>query len=429
MSSIPTTPFSTTDITLDHSWRWRHLLRAPHRLAFAAAMVVLMATSIWWAITLSARLGWVSDWPLVASPTLAHGTMMTFGFLPLFFMGFLNTAGPRWLGVKEPSARDIVWPVSFQLSGWLLWVAGSLISPTVMIAGGTIAWFGLTWAYRNFGRLARKSTANDQTHGRAVLTAGYVGAASLALLIIAFALDQYVLARAALLTGFWGFIAVAFVTVAHRMIPFFTASAVPMVTVWRPYWVLYLLVAALAANLIPIWMQALGMESSVIDVSVNFWLLVSGLIVIWLAIAWGLIKAVSNRLLVMLHIGFVWLGLSFLLVSVGHFWSWTTGTPDWSLGALHATTMGFVGSLTMAMITRVSCGHSGRPLKADGLMWTLFLLLQAIVVLRISADMTMSVWSLRLLSAASIGWTAIFMVWGIRLLSWYGKPRRDNQPG
>lgn len=300
------------------------------------------------------------------------------------------------------------------------------------MAGGTIAWFGLAWAYRNVGRLVRKSTANDQTRGRAVLTAGYVGAASLAMLIIAFALDQYVLSRAALLTGFWGFIAVTFVTVAHRIIPFFTVSAVPMVTVWRPYWVLYLLVAALAANLIPIWTQALGMESSVIEVSVNFWLLVSGLIVTWLAIARGLIKAISNRLLVMLHIGFVWLGLSFLLVSVGHFWSWTTGTPDWSLGALHATTMGFVGSLTMAMIARVSCGHSGRPLKADGFMWTLFLLLQAFLVLRISADMNMSaisIWSLHLLSAASIGWTLIFTVWGIRLLSWYGKPRRDNQPG
>ncbi|HEY7804385.1 MAG TPA: NnrS family protein [Orrella sp.] len=122
-------------------------------------------------------------------------------------------------------------------------------------------------------------------------------------------------------------------------------------------------------------------------------------------------------------------GSSFLLVSVGHFCSWTTDTADWSLGALHATTMGFVESLTMAMITRVSYGHSGRPLQADGLMWALFLLLQAVVVLRISADITQSIGSLWLLTAASTGWTLIFMVWGFRLLTWYGKPRQDNQPG
>lgn len=173
----------------------------------------------------------------------------------------------------------------------------------------------------------------------------------------------------------------------------------------------------------------MGLDSAVLEVSVNFWLLVSGLIIIWLAIVWGLLKAVSNRLLMMLHIGFAWLGLSFLLASIGHFWSWTTGTPDWSLGALHATTMGFVGSLTVAMITRVSCGHSGRALRADGLMWALFLGLQGIVLLRIAGDLTQTIWSLRLVWTASIGWTLIFVVWGVRLLSWYGKPRKDNQPG
>ena len=426
MSSIP---ISAAGVAADPNWRWRHLLRAPHRLAFAAAMLVLMLTSAWWAMTLSARLGWVSHWPLVVSPTLAHGTMMTFGFLPLFFMGFLNTAGPRWLGVKEPGAHDILWPVGLQLVGWTLWVVGSLTAVYVMMAGGVVALAGLGLSYQQLSKLVSRSKANDRTHGKSVMVAGWVGVASLALLLVAIGSDEYGLARAALLTGLWGFIAATFVTVAHRMIPFFTASAVPMVTVWRPYWVLYLLLAALATNLMPVWAQTMGLDSAVLEVSVNFWLLVSGLIVIWLSIVWGLLKAVSNRLLMMLHIGFAWLGLSFLLASVGHFWSWTTGTPDWSLGALHATTMGFVGSLTVAMITRVSCGHSGRPLRADGLMWALFLGLQVIVLLRIAGDLTQTIWSLRLLWAASIGWTLIFVVWGVRLLTWYGKPRKDNQPG
>jgi len=410
-------------------WHLRHLMRAPHRLAFAAAVIVLLLTSLWWAITLSARLGWIDTWSLQVSPTLAHGTMMTFGFLPLFFMGFLNTAGPRWLAVAEPSAQQILLPVSLQVTGWILWIIGTMTALSVMVVGGVVALFGLTIAYLQFGRFVLKSQANDQIHARTILVAGWIGVASLLVLLTALSLDQYGVARVAILTAFWGFIAATFVTVAHRMIPFFTASAVPMVTVWRPCWILYLLLTGLFANLIPTWMQAVGIQSSVVEVSANFWLLVSGLIVIWLAIAWGLFKAVSNRLLVMLHIGFAWLGVSFLLVAVSHLWSWTTGTADWSLGALHATTMGFVGSLTMAMITRVSCGHSGRPLRADALMWSLFLLLQVIVLLRIGADTTHSIWSLRLLSVASIGWTLIFMIWGLRLVGWYGKPRQDNQPG
>lgn len=174
--------------------------------------------------------------------------MMTFGFLPLFFMGFLNTAGPRWLGVKEPSAHDILWPVGLQLLGWTLWVAGSITAAIVMMAGGVVALVGLALAYRQFTKLVNRSKANDRTHSKSMMVGGWVGVASLALLLVAVGIDEYGLARAALLTGLWGFIAATFVTVAHRMIPFFTASAVPMVTVWRPYWVLYLLLVALAGK-------------------------------------------------------------------------------------------------------------------------------------------------------------------------------------
>ena len=49
------------------------------------------------------------------------------------------------------------------------------------------------------------------------------------------------------------------------------------------------------------------------------------------------------------------------------------------LGTLHAMTMGFLGSV---MVTRVSTGHSGRPLVADNVAWSAFLALQLAVVLR-----------------------------------------------
>ena len=52
---------------------------------------------------------------------------------------------------------------------------------------------------------------------------------------------------------------------------------------------------------------------------------------------------------------------------------------------MHAVTIGGLGSLMLAMVTRVSCGHSGRPLVADNLVWALFWLLQATALLRIAA--------------------------------------------
>lgn len=376
-----------------------------------------------------ARFGWISHWPLKTSATLSHSVLMTYGFLPLFFLGFIQTAGPRWLGVQPSSVKSLVPVVLLQLIGWLLWLTGSVIGPWLQIVGGWLACSGLCWAYSQFGKLVSRSQASDRTHARALLFGGWVGIVSLAGMLAALQFDQYGLAKAALLTGLWGFIGTTFVSVAHRMIPFFTASAVPMVTVWRPYWILYFMLTALAVSIIPIWTQQLSIQWPLIEIFTNFWLMVSGLVIVWLALIWGLMKALSNKLLIMLHIGFVWLGLSFLLVSVGHFWSWVSGNTYWGLGAIHATTMGFFGSLTMAMVTRVSCGHSGRPLRADALMWWLFVTLEIVIVIRIAADILRSDWSYFLLVAASIGWSAVILTWAIRLLGWYGKPRKDHQPG
>ena len=85
----------------------------------------------------------------------------------------------------------------------------------------------------------------------------------------------------------------------------------------------------------------------------------------WLALRWGLVQSLKIRLLAMLHIGFVWLGLAFVLGGASQWLGLVSGAPVLGLGALHALSMGCLGSLMLAMVTRVSCGHSGHALVAD----------------------------------------------------------------
>ena len=93
---------------------------------------------------------------------------------------------------------------------------------------------------------------------------------------------------------------------------------------------------------------------------------------------------------------------------------------------MHAMTMGFLGSLLLAMVTRVSSGHSGRPLVADNRVWAVFCLLQVAVLVRIAASLPhMPGWGLAL--AASL-WALLMALWGGRLLVWYGQPRADGRP-
>jgi uncharacterized protein involved in response to NO len=90
--------------------------------------------------------------------------------------------------------------------------------------------------------------------------------------------------------------------------------------------------------------------------------------------------------------------------------------------------MGCLASLMMAMVTRVSCGHSGRALVADRLVWSLFWLLQTATLLRLAAatQAALAVW---LLLPAALLWAGVMAVWGLRQAGWYGRLRADGRPG
>lgn len=416
----------------DRRWHLHHLLLAPHRLSFFLAMGVLVSAGGWWALVQFSRVNAMWGLPYAVSPSLVHAAVMTFGFIPLFFSGFLFTAGPKWLGVQALAARQLQVPLLLQAAGWLLWMAGGHLAWPLAVAGVLMAWTGLSWVTWRFWRLIRLSDAEDRLHALTIGTACLVGCLSLAGLVGGLLLEAPAVARASVLTGLWGFVVVVYVTVAHRMIPFFTSSAMPFVAAWRPFWVLWLMLAAAAMEVLAVWVELDGpLQGSAATV----WMLVrgifelaAGVVLLWLAWAWGLVQSLRNRLLAMLHIGFVWLGLAFVLGGGAQWLGLWAGAPVLALGSLHALTMGCLASLMFAMVTRVSCGHSGRALVADGIAWALFWLLQGAAVLRIAAAALPSHASALLLLTALL-WSGLTAVWAVRLGSWYGRLRADGRPG
>ena len=409
-------------------WHWRHLLLAPHRLGFFTAMVVLAAASSWWAAVQLQRSGAGYRLPAGLSPSLVHAAVMTFGFFPLFFSGFLFTAGPRWLGVPAPAARTLAPALLAQLAGWLLWLAGSHLHVAIAAAGLAFALVGLCRVTALFWRLVAASRAPDRVHAKAIGAALGVGCASLGGLAIATLAGADAIARLFVHSGLWGFVVVVCLTVANRMIPFFTACTTWKAGRWGPESVLVLMLGAAvfeaAAAWAGPWLGALAawqILRGVLELGV-------GAAVVALGIAWGLVRSLKFRLLAMLHLGLFWLGLALLLGGASHLSGWITQAPVLPLAALHALTMGCLGSLLLAMVTRVSCGHSGRSLVADDLVWGLFWLLQAATLLRIAA--AVPGWSTQnLLTATALVWTIVMLAWAIRYGSWYGRARADGRPG
>ena len=147
--------------------------------------------------------------------------------------------------------------------------------------------------------------------------------------------------------GVWCFLIPVFATVCHRMIPFFTASVLPQIAVFRPWWVLGVMVGgALAHGAI----EALGPENATwlvdLPAAAFLWILV---------LRWGIVQSLANRLLAMLHFGFVWYAIALTLFGVQSLLG-TVGYHLLGLAPLHALTMGFCSSLLVAMVTRVTAG-------------------------------------------------------------------------
>jgi len=93
----------------------------------------------------------------------------------------------------------------------------------------------------------------------------------------------------------------------------------------------------------------------------------------------------------------------------------------------HALLIGFCASLLVAMVTRVSHGHSGRPLEMSRSAWFAFAALQLAALLRITAALELEAGSLLLVTAA------LFLLglapWCLVNFGIYLRARLDGKPG
>ena len=410
-------------------WRFAQLMQAPHRLAFAAGATMLAVSALWWTGVLIVRtLGLALPWSV--APAAAHGLVMALGFMPLFVAGFAFTAGPRWLGLPEVPADVLRPPLLSMLGGWALALIGFHASHALAAAGLVAVALGWSAVTRRLIQMLRTSGAPDKLHATLLAATAVVGMLSLWVAAAALAVESATMLRTATTVALWGFLTPLFVTVAHRMLPFFTAGALPMQRAWRPDALLWAMLGVVVAELpftvSELWWWPLPTWARWLQVAIEA---PAALLLLGLALHWGLVQSLKIRLLAMLHMGFLWLGVAFALGAISHAMMALHGAAhSLGLAPLHALTMGYLGSTLLAMATRVTAGHSGRPLAADNLAWALFWTLQAAVWLRLAAALWTAAGTTLVLAAVA-AWLVAMLGWSLRYGGWLGRPRADGRPG
>src|SRR5581483_6592584 len=94
---------------------------------------------------------------------------------------------------------------------------------------------------------------------------------------------------------------------------------------------------------------------------------------------WRGLATVHEPLLFILHVGYAWVAIGLLLTGLNGMLAWAPpGAP------LHALTVGAVGTMTLAVMTRASLGNTGRELRAGVGTVTVYILVTLAAILRVA---------------------------------------------
>ncbi|HQR50172.1 MAG TPA: NnrS family protein [Methylophilaceae bacterium] len=399
---------------------WKTYTSAPHRMFFFGGAVQALVTLSWWLIDLGGRYGgWYAPIAWALPPIDSHAFLMIYGFFPFFIFGFLMTTYPRWMNGEEVERRVYVPAFLLLAIGTLLFYVGLILSFTLLKIALVLFLAGWGTGLTALLRVYLRAKHPDKRHAAitsVVLALGW-------LLVAGFVSDETHFVALAKVGGIWLLLLPVFFAVSHRMIPFFSANVIPAYQIVRPDWALALMpTCAMLHGIFELsglqswtWLVDLPMAASAL----------------YLTYAWRLRASLAVPILGMLHIAFAWLGIALLLYAAQSLSLLMTGHFILAKAPLHALTIGYFTSMMLAMVTRVTLGHSGRVLKVDRLTWDLFLAFQFVAILRVGSELP----GIGLTSrshfylCAAVVWLACFSLWAWKFAPIYWKPRADGAPG
>ena len=400
-----------TDITVNRRMRtpltalWGYGFR-PFFLGAGLLAALLIP---WWAGALAWGLPLGTAWP----PSLWHGHEMLFGFIVAAVAGFLLTAVPSWTGERgfagwplillatlwalgrAALATSSLWPVPWVAALDLLFLPGLvvLVLPPLVRAGNRntplLAVLAGLWAtdFAFFWGLS---------HGDAAF------------------------ARRALFIGI-DIVLLLVTVIGGRIIPAFTSAALRQrglpgtVRAWRGM-TPAAVVIMIAVAVVDLWRPDSAGAGAVAAAAA---IIQAARLAQWqgprtwrLPIVW------------VLHLGYLWLPLGFALKALALL-------GGFSIGAfyLHALTIGAATTMIVAVMTRASLGHTGRPLVVARSIGYAYGLLTVAAAVRVFGPEVLPLPYTTVVVLAAALWTAAFVlflrVYAPILLS----PRADGKPG
>jgi uncharacterized protein involved in response to NO len=138
-------------------------------------------------------------------------------------------------------------------------------------------------------------------------------------------------------------------------------------------------------------------------------LILGGCLLLLRLARWRGLTCRQEPIVAALHLAYLWLTAFFLLAGLSIL-SPATVPPT---VAIHALTAGAIGTMTLAVMTRATLGHTGRAIETDALTAMLYAAVTLGAILRVAAPFTGES-SVSLLTAGGVLWTLAFILFLVR---------------
>ena len=332
------------------------------------------------------------DLPITSTAMSWHAHEMLFGFVAAAVAGFILTAVPNWTGRLPLQGLPLAVLVG-------LWLAGRLAMAFAEPLGGALAGaIDAAFLVALIAAVGREVLAGRNWRNVPIVAALTVLAAA----NILFHLEALGALDAGGLPIRLGLAVIAMLValIGGRVVPSFTRNALAKAGEDKlPAAMGPLDALQMAATLAAVLIWAVAPEGALTGVAL---LLAATLSLARLA-RWRGFRTLGEPLLWSLHLGYLWLAAALALLGAAAF----AGTVPVTAG-IHALTAGTFGTMTLAVMSRATLGHTGRPLGAGAGLATAYVGVGVAAALRIGAALTDHA-DATLLALAAASWCVAFL--------------------
>lgn len=363
------------------------VLTGGFRPFFFGAAAWAFTALILWLLSLSGQV----SLPILFEPLAWHRHEMLFGFVGAAIAGFLLTAVPNWTGRPPLTGLPLAGLFGLWLAARLAVLFSSHLGPALpaMLDAG---FFFLLAVF-----VLKELVAAKNRNFPIVVLVSLFGIANL--------IDHAAAASLIEQTDIGGQAAIACVVmllslIGGRIIPTFTRNwlksqgepgKLPAQAGRFDLFVNAATLLSLAA-----WLADLRVSGAL--------LLAAGALQSLRLSRWMGHRCAAEPLLLILHVGYLWLPFGLVLMA-----AFELGLAVPRSAGIHALTAGAMATMILAVMTRASLGHTGRPLKANTSTVTVFALVTVGAAFRVLAALALVEYTSGM-RASAVAWAAAFLL-------------------